>query len=317
LDLSKIEMGEIRIHNTSFDFVEMIHHVEKIISPKAKVKNLDFQVIKDENLPNSIVGDKTRIVQIIINLLDNAVKFTKKGSVKLIISLKNIDEKAATIHIKVIDTGSGINANDKEEVFHSFKKLHDSKKIEGSGLGLSIVSNLLELMGGTIDYETEINVGTTFNIELPLLINNVLEDELKPFEFVKIDNKLDVLIVEDDEINQLLLMKLLLNHGGFNINVANNGLQALEMAERNPYDLIFMDKEMPQMNGIKTTSIIRSNPNDKINTIPIIGVSGHAVKTEKGICDALGFNGYVVKPFKKEEIFETIYAVLKLKSPKF
>jgi signal transduction histidine kinase/CheY-like chemotaxis protein len=313
LDLSKIEMGEIRIHNTSFDFGEMIHHIEKIIAPKAKARNLDFKVIKDEKLPKFIVGDKTRIVQIIINLLDNAVKFTKKGRVLISFMVKEISNDSAVIHIKTVDTGSGIKANDKDEVFQSFKKLHDSKKIEGSGLGLSIVSNLLELMGGTIDYETEINIGTTFNIELPLLINSEVSNELKPFEYIKISNKLDVLIVEDDEINQLLLMKLLLNHGGFNINVANNGLQALEMIERNPYDLIFMDKEMPQMNGIKTTSIIRSNPNDKINLIPIIGVSGHSVKTEKGICDALGFNGYVTKPFKKEEIYEAIYAVLKLK----
>jgi signal transduction histidine kinase/CheY-like chemotaxis protein len=315
LDLSKIEMGEVKIHNTSFNFIEMIHHIEKIISPKAKARSLDFKVIKDENLPKFVLGDKTRIVQIIINLLDNAIKFTKKGSVQLSVSLKNSANDTATIYIKVVDTGSGIKANDKNEVFHSFKKLHNSKKIEGSGLGLSIVANLLELMGGTIDYETEINVGTTFNIDLPLQINNVLNSELKPFEYVKISNELDVLIVEDDEINQLLLMKLLLNHGGFNINVANNGLQALEKVERNHYDLIFMDKEMPQMSGIKTTSIIRSNPNDKINSIPIIGVSGHSVKNVKGICDALGFNGYVVKPYTKEEVFEIIYSVLKLKKP--
>ena len=313
LDLAKIEMGEVKIHNTSFDLIEMIHHVEKIISPKAKAKNLYFQVAADENLPKFLVGDKRRLVQIIINLLDNAVKFTKQGSVQLSISLKERTNDTAAIHIKVIDTGSGIKVTDKDEVFQSFKRLHDSKKIEGSGLGLSIVYSLLEMMGGTIDYETEINIGTTFTIDLPLLINTVLNVESKPFEYVKISNKLDVLIVEDDEINQLLLMKLLLNHGGFTINIANNGFQALEMVERNPYDLIFMDKEMPQMTGIKTTSIIRSNPNEKINSIPIIGVSGHSVKTEKGICDALGFNGYVVKPFKKEEIYEAIYSVLKLK----
>lgn len=313
LDLSKIEMGEIRIHNNTFDFIEMIHHIEKIILPKAKARNLDFLVLKDLKLPKFVIGDKTRIVQIIINLLDNAVKFTKKGSVKLSVSLKELNNNVALIQIKVIDTGTGIKANDKDEVFQSFKKLHDSKKIEGSGLGLSIVSNLIELMGGTIDYETEINCGTTFYIELPLLIDDFTVSNLKPFEYIKINTAIEVLIVEDDEINQLLLMKLLLNHGGFNINVANNGLQALEMIERNPYDLIFMDKEMPQMNGIKTTSIIRTNPNEIINSIPIIGVSGHSVKKEKDILDALGFNGYVVKPFKKEEIYEAIYAVLNLK----
>lgn len=315
LDLSKIEMGEIRINNNSFDLVEMIHHIEKIITPKVKARNLDFQVIIDQKLTKFVIGDKTRVVQIIINLLDNAVKFTKKGSVKLSISLKEIKDNIALIQINVNDTGTGIKANDKDEVYQSFKKLHNSKKIDGSGLGLSIVSNLLELMGGTINYETEINKGTTFKVELPLLINNLIISNSKPFEYIKINDKLDILIVEDDEINQLLLMKVLLNHGGFNINVANDGLQALEMIEHNSYDLIFMDKEMPQMNGLRTTSIIRSNPNNKINSIPIIGISGHDLKSEKGFLYAQDFNGYLVKPFKKEEIYETIYTVLKLKKP--
>jgi signal transduction histidine kinase/CheY-like chemotaxis protein len=310
LDLSKIEMGQIKIQKAPFDFIEMLHHIEKIIAPKARTKKLDFKIEKDKNLPKYIVGDKTRIVQIIINLLDNAIKFTKKGSVVLSIIVKEIENNTATILIKVTDTGTGIKANEKEEVFQSFKKLHDSKKIDGSGLGLSIVSNLLDLMKGTIDYHTQIGVGTTFEIEIPFEIKEI---EFKPFEYIEISNKYNILIVEDDEINQLLLMKLLLNHGGFNINIANNGLQAIEMVEQNSYDLIFMDKEMPHMDGFKTTSIIRENPKKEINSIPIVGVSGHSVKHQKGICDAMGFNGYVTKPFQKEEIYEIIYEVLKLK----
>lgn len=313
LDLSKIEMGEIKIHNAPFDFYETIRHIEKIIAPKARARNLDFQTIIDKNIPQFLSGDKTRIVQIIINLLDNAVKFTKKGSVTLDLFLKETANGVATICIKVIDTGTGIKANDKGEVFESFKKLHDSKKIDGSGLGLSIVANLLELMNGKIDYESQLNVGTTFEIDLPLKINQDQVSENKPFEYLEITNKYNVLIVEDDEINQLLLMKLLLNHGGFNINIANNGLQALEMVEQHPYDLIFMDKEMPQMDGFKTTSMIRENSNETIKNIPIIGVSGHSVKHKKGICDAMGFNGYVTKPFVKEAIYEELYGVLQLK----
>lgn len=312
LDLSKIEMGQIKLQTVPFDFIEMLYHVEKIIAPKARTKKLDFQIVKDKNLPKLVVGDKTRIVQIIINLLDNAIKFTKKGSVVLSVVVKEIESNNATILIKVADTGTGIKANEKGEVFQSFKKLHDSKKIDGSGLGLSIVSNLLELMGGKIDYQTELNVGTTFEIEIPLEIKES-EVGTKPFEFIEIINKLNVLIVEDDEINQLLLMKLLLNHGGFNINIANNGLQAIEMVEQNPYDLIFMDKEMPQMDGYQTTVVLRENIKNEINSIPIIGVSGHPVANQKEIFDAMGFNGYIIKPYKKEEIYEMVYEVLKLK----
>ena len=312
LDLSKIEMGQIEIQTVPFDFNEMLYHIEKIIAPKARTKKLDFQIVKDKNLPKLVVGDKTRIVQIIINLLDNAIKFTKKGSVVLSVVVKEIESNNATILIKVADTGTGIKANEKGEVFQSFKKLHDSKKIDGSGLGLSIVSNLLELMGGKIDYQTELNVGTTFEIEIPLEIKES-EVGTKPFEFIEIINKLNVLIVEDDEINQLLLMKLLLNHGGFNINIANNGLQAIEMVKQNPYDLIFMDKEMPQMDGYQTTVVLRENIKKEINSIPIIGVSGHPVANQKEIFDAMGFNGYITKPYKKEEIYEMVYEVLKLK----
>ena len=317
LDLSKIEMGEIKIQNIPFDFKETINHIENIILPKAAEKKINFILEIDTNLPQYLIGDKKRIVQIAINLLDNAVKFTKKGSVKFCVSFEKKEHQNLNLIIKVIDTGVGIKASYKEEVFQSFKKLHNSKKIDGSGLGLSIVLNLVQLMKGTLDYDSKLNTGTTFTIELPMLIdNNITENKkLEVFNRIKFKNEYTILIVEDNEINQLLLMKLLLNHGGFNINIANNGYQALEMINNNPYDLIFMDKEMPHLDGFKTTTIIRENANDKINSIPIIGVSGHHVKSTKGICDAMGFNGYVAKPFNKETLYNSIYEVLKIEKP--
>ena len=313
LDLSKIEMGEIKIHTTSFNFREMIKHIEKIINLKTEEKNLAFTVNIDNSLPECLIGDKKRIVQILINLLDNAVKFTNKGEVKLLVSFEKIGNESINLIIKVIDTGFGIKFKDKEEVFHSFKKMHNSKKIEGSGLGLSIVYNLIQLMNGKIEYETELNKGTTFTVELPLSIENSLINKPMDFNPVKFKNVFNVLIVEDNEINQLLLMKILLNHGGFNINVANNGFQALEMIKQNHYDLIFMDKEMPHMDGFRTTTIIRENPDDNINSIPIIGVSGHSIDHAMEICDAIGFNGYIEKPFIKEDVFEIVYSIFKIK----
>ncbi|MEC4047882.1 ATP-binding protein [Flavobacterium sp. SUN046] len=313
LDLSKIEMGEIKIHESSFDFFDTLHHIESIILPKIKAKDLVFKVNKDPNLPQFFTGDKTRIVQIIINLLDNAVKFTKVGTITLSIAVKESLDNKSVIQIKVADTGTGIKSGSKEEAFQSFKKLHNSDTIEGSGLGLSIVSNLVRLMGGTVDFESELNVGTVFTIELPLKVNETLLNEPKAFEYIKLSKNYDILIVEDEEISQLILMKLLLNHGGFNIKIANNGLQALEIIQQQPFKLIFMDKEMPQMDGVKATSIIRSHPNPNISEIPIIGVSGHPMKCNSIESREMGFDGYVMKPFNKEEIFETIYEVLKIK----
>lgn len=316
LDLSKIELGEIKIHNAVFDFREMINHIEKIITPKAQEKKLFFEINFDQKLPQYLIGDKKRIIQILINLLDNAVKFTKEGSVKLYVSFENFLDDTITLIIKIIDTGVGIKYSDKDEIFQSFKKLHNSKKIDGSGLGLSIVHNLTQLMNGKIEYDSEINLGTSFTIELPLLVDiSITNKKVTNFNPVKFERDINILIVEDDEINQLLLMKILLNHGGFNINLANNGFPALEMIKEHKYDLIFMDKEMPYLDGFKTTSIIRENKDSDINSIPIIGVSGHRVESTNGVCDAMGFNGYIVKPFKKEAIYDVIYQVLKIKSP--
>lgn len=315
LDLSKIELGEIKIHNAIFDFREMINHIEKIITPKTEEKKLFFEINLEKKPPQFLIGDKKRIVQILINLLDNAVKFTKKGGIKLLFTFENLEHENLNLIIKVIDTGSGINTSDKEEVYQSFKKLHNSKKIDGSGLGLSIVFNLIQLMNGKIEFESEINLGTSFTIELPLSIDNSMIDKGSNFKLIKFNSIFNVLIVEDDDINQIILMKILLNHGGFNINIANNGFQALDMIKQHKYDLIFMDKEMPHMDGFKTTTIIRENDDEAINSIPIIGVSGHFVESTLGICDAMGFNGYIVKPFKKDAVYEVIYQVLKIKKP--
>lgn len=166
LDLSKIEKGLIEIEQKPFDLVKAIQQIDKLIRHKSEIKNIEFAVQIDENLPKKVVGDKKRLIQIVVNLLDNSVKFTNKGNISLSISLNNINE----IVIKVSDTGIGIETKHKDDVFQSFKKLHNSKKIEGLGLGLSIVSNLVFLMHGKIDYTSTKNVGTVFEIELPLTI---------------------------------------------------------------------------------------------------------------------------------------------------
>lgn len=168
LDLSKIEMGQMELNIDSFNLSETISYIDQIIKVKANAKELDFILQLNSDIPQLVKGDKVRIIQILINLLDNAVKFTKSGSITLEISTKKPNPKSALVTIKVADTGIGIDASNKNEVFESFKKLHDSKKIEGSGLGLSIVSNLVQLMDGTIDYHSKPTVGTTFIVEIPL-----------------------------------------------------------------------------------------------------------------------------------------------------
>jgi signal transduction histidine kinase len=167
LDLSKIESGQMELVNDVFDVHQSIAHLESIFKPKAFEKKLQLKVEMDASIPKLIIGDKIRLNQILINLLDNSIKFTQEGSVALIINLnKNIEGQLQLLFI-VSDTGSGIETTNKADVFLSFKKLHSSKKIEGLGLGLAIVSNLVKLMNGQIDFQTETNKGTTFEVVLP------------------------------------------------------------------------------------------------------------------------------------------------------
>lgn len=307
LDLSKIEMQKVELHNETFDFLSTINHIDKIITPKAAIKGLAFSVKQNHNLPQFVIGDKLRVTQILINLLDNAIKFTNKGNVTLSLDVLKTESNSTTVQIQVSDTGSGIKSVNKEEVFQSFKKLHSSKKIDGSGLGLSIVSSLLELMKGTISYESELKKGTTFTVTIPFLLSDNKKSE-KKFIPIKIKIPIKVLIVEDDHINQLLLKKMLSDHKGFTVEVANNGKEALKMIEKQSFDLLLMDKEMPILDGVSAGKKIRKSKNKAINSLPIILVSGYENQQEETI-----FNGSLTKPIDKEKLFREIYSVLNLK----
>jgi signal transduction histidine kinase len=170
LDLSKIESGQMSIVNDTFSLKEQINNLVAITKPKIEEKKLAFKVIIEDIITDQLIGDKVRLNQILINLIDNSIKFTKKGTITLELKVKSSDSDFLMLQFIVKDTGSGIEASQKSDVFQSFKKLHNSKKIEGLGLGLSIVSNLVELMDGKIDYQTELGKGTTFEVILPFEI---------------------------------------------------------------------------------------------------------------------------------------------------
>lgn len=167
LDLSKIESGQMEIVQEVFDFHQAMYHLQSILKPKADDRKLGLEMKMDASIPKKLIGDKARLNQVLINLLDNSIKFTHQGSVALEINLLEKKDKKIQLQFIVKDTGSGIDTSNKEEVFLSFKKLHSSKKVEGLGLGLSIVSNLVQLMQGKIDYQTQLGVGTIFEIILP------------------------------------------------------------------------------------------------------------------------------------------------------
>jgi len=171
VDLSKIESGQMELNNKKFNLIDSINNLTSIVKPKALKKKLDFNVTINAISLNAIIGDNVRIIQILINLLDNAIKFTKKGSIILEINDLSLENNIAQIQFLIKDTGTGIVSSQKSDAFQSFNKLHKSKKIDGLGLGLSIVSNLVRLMNGKIDYQTEIGKGTSFEVILPIRID--------------------------------------------------------------------------------------------------------------------------------------------------
>ncbi|WP_298136957.1 HAMP domain-containing sensor histidine kinase [Flavobacterium sp.] len=170
LDLSKIESGQMNIVKEKFSLSEGLTNLLSIIKPKVEEKNIEFNVNIQDKITDQLIGDKIRLNQILINLLDNSIKFTKKGTITFEISVESFGETFIALKFIVKDTGTGFSSSQKSDVFQSFKKLHNSRKIEGLGLGLSIVSNLVELMNGKIDYQTEIRKGTTFEVILPFEI---------------------------------------------------------------------------------------------------------------------------------------------------
>lgn len=260
LDLSKIESGEFKIIELPFNLSDVFVNIEKVFLQKVFLKNIEFKIIKHPNSANLLLGDNSRIIQIITNLLENAYKFTEKGSVELEIFTEPVSQNKVNLNIRVTDTGIGFDTKNNKLLFKSYAKLHN-KNIEGSGLGLSIISQIIELLQGDFKYDSTPGEGSTFYVKLPLNIqsgvvfdNNSTSRTYNKEDFG--DRKFHVLIVEDNEINQIVLMKMLLNHGGFYIDLANDGLQAIDKTRINSYDLIFMDIQMPKMNGVETIKIL-------------------------------------------------------------
>ena len=300
-DLSKIEYGEFKIENTSFDLEELIRNIERVYLEKFILKNIDFQIIKSTKVPYKLIGDYNRVVQIITNLIDNAYKYTKEGNVVFEINLDYRRAKNVRLKFSVKDTGIGFEKTSKNQ-FESFKKLHN-QNIDGSGLGLSIVIKLIELMNGPV-----------FEITLPCeaeIESQKSKKTIKKFSKIDIKNKFNVLIVDDNEINQLVLMKLLVNHGGFYMDIATNGEHAIEMAKKENYDLIFMDLHMPKMNGFEAIEFITNNKS--LNKTKIIALSAYDIKKDKELGKTLKVDDYIMKPFSSEELFLGIYKVLNIK----
>jgi two-component system, sensor histidine kinase len=320
LEISRIETGEFSLNEKSFSFDDLVEQIERIYLFNTAQKNIDFEIEIDQKIPRNLIGDRVRILQIIVNLLDNSVKFTNHGVIKIKISENYRRADNLGICIEVIDTGIGISSRNTDRVLESFVKLQDENN-DGLGLGLSIVVKIATLLKGVVKLKSVLKQGTTVEVTIPLKIDmniSLLKSKLKKsyFEPIALTKKYNILVVEDNEVNQLLLMKVLLNHEGFYVDIAENGQQAYDFVTSNDYDLVLMDIEMPKMGGILASKMIRNNPNSKIAKLPIIAVTAYPSKEIIEKTKAIKINDFLARPFTRAELFSSIYKALKIKSPK-
>jgi two-component system, sensor histidine kinase len=320
LEISKIETGEFKRNEKSFLFEDLADQIERIYLLKTAQKNIDFEIESDKNIPKYLIGDRVRILQIIVNLLDNSVKFTNQGSVKIKISENYSRANNLGLKIEVQDTGIGFSSRNKSKAFESFVKLQDENN-DGLGLGLSIVVKIATLLEGTVKLKSILKKGTIVEVTIPIKIDMELsmqKSKLKKNPFIPIELKKEysILVVEDNEVNQLLLMKILQNHEGFYVDITENGLQAQDFLMTNKYDLVLMDIEMPTMGGVLAIEMIRKNENPNVAKVPIIAMSANPTKEVIAKTKESRVNDFLSRPFTKAELFTAIYKALKIKSPK-
>ena len=304
LDFSKIESNKLLIEKNPLNIRDSFTDIVNLFTDKAREKELTLHIDIDDNLPKTMLGDIVRIKQIFSNLLSNAIKFSKDGSY-VDISIKFLKEENE-LYCSVKDYGIGIDANKVSDIFESFVQEDSSttRKYGGTGLGLSISKVLVELMGGKIGVQSEFTIGSIFYFHLPLIeVCEVHHEEELSKNTVKLSG--NILIVEDNKSNQML-MDILLDELGLNSVIVNDGVEAVDMmkAKGAEYDLILMDENMPNMNGIEATKIIRTLEN--VKNIPIIAVTANAIKGDREKFLEAGMDDYLSKPINATDLELTL-----------
>ena len=313
LDLSKIEAGKIDIQSIPMNIREVVLNVSDLLKVKAEEKGLSMQTKLAADIPDYIYGDPTRLNQILLNLLGNAIKFTEKGSVSL-----SVTAEVDKLRFAIRDSGIGIPAAQLDHIFESFEQVNASitRKYGGTGLGLAISKQLITLQNGTIWVESQEKTGSTFFFELPLipveihksLTHQITEDQLR--EMAATLSGKNILVVEDDELNTIIAQEDLEYYiNDVTIGFAKNGLEAVQQFETGHYDLILMDIQMPELNGYEATKAIRKIEAATGTTSPIriIAMTASLLKSEIDLCYAAGMNGYIPKPYKMEELIGGMY----------
>ena len=308
LDLSKLEAGKVELEQVPFDPRQVIGNVRDIVRFKAEEKGIALEVIIRDEVPHALLGDPTRLNQMVLNLAGNAIKFTERGSVTI-----DAHWSDGALSIAVTDTGIGIPQDRLDKIFEEFTQAYGdtTRKYGGTGLGLTISKRLAKLQGGSITVKSEQGRGSTFMVTIPYPIAKAdgLRADHDPAQLIALRD-LRILLAEDNEFNAMVAQDELADAiPGVHVDVATNGRIAVELVQAKDYDVILMDVQMPEMNGYDATRAIRALPGDK-SRIPIVAMTANVMKEEVDRCVEAGMNGYVPKPFKREELMSGLLLAL-------
>lgn len=320
LDFSKIEAGKIEFEHIDFSINTLLNQVMTTLRYRAMEKGLEFNFNTSPELPENIMGDPTKLKQVLINLLTNAIKFTNEGSVTLDTNIIEDHNEFVKLEFKVTDTGIGIPQNMIKEIFSSFTQLGYvvTKQAEGTGLGLTITQQLVELQGGSIDVSSEEGKGTVFTVVLPYERSKEVSEtqsgmDVETADAISTTGLNTVLIVEDKPLNQLVAQEMLKKQWPeVLVDIAENGKVAVEMATANLYDILLMDVQMPVMDGYEATRNIR-RINGPASSVPILAMTAYATTGEAEKCLEAGMTDYISKPFEPATLYRKIQNLANIK----
>ncbi len=310
LDFSKIEAGNLTFDNVQFNLNEICNNIQSLNQANAKNKSLSLILNTDDQVSSYLKGDSLRLCQILNNIIGNAIKFTNSGNVTFGYRLLNTIDKKQNIAFTIQDSGIGIAVNRLDSIFDSFSQADRtiSTNYGGTGLGLTISKKLIELQGGNIIVESEVNKGTTFTFTLSFEVVNIAEHNIIKYErknAVLNLNGLNVLVAEDNNINASILHKFF-KKWNVKMDLAVNGVEVLEKLTKHEYDLILMDLHMPIMGGEEATKRIRNTETNTYKAIPIIALTADATTETQKMMLASGFNNYVTKPFSPDKLYDIL-----------
>ena len=326
LDISKIEAGKMNLLPVDVDVKTLILDLYRMVEPRSREKSLDFIVDIDPMLPTTLMGDEVRIRQVILNMLTNAVKYTSEGFVKLSVKSDNRHDNMADIIVSVSDSGRGMKPEELDNLFSPYERIDErvNRKIEGTGLGMSICKQLLELMGSKMEVESEYGKGSTFSFKIRVPVVNIrpinevditsVVEENKPKKPSKYQARFTakdarILCIDDTVIN-LTVFKALLKTTQMTIDTVTSGKEALEIAKKNEYDLIFVDIMMPDMDGVETLEELNRQDNLVKGNTPMIALTANALSGAREEYLGAGFFDYLSKPIEASKLEDMILKYL-------